>query len=358
MLKLQLYMAILSSLSLLLFSCSDNNDIVPDETAKTESVVIKASIPQQIRSRAGHVYGDGSAIQRLRYAIYDTDDNVIYSSDMPSAPQPKSDDNNSWSLALELVRGENYKIFFWADESYFNIYSIDYINGSVAQTIPEFTQYEGSLSPQGNPSLAECFDAFYCYQQFTAGQMSSFTLTRPLAQIIVCTNSADIYDDYLMNNSCSLVHFTDPVSSPMPPVGKVPSTFNFRTGTVGNYREAFVQYFNPWNYRGLYAVPGYENDENMTAINLSYIFAPKSTDGWGNYMYRNLSMNFYNPYADISFASGSIVPADGTQTMSWLKANTRVIVNIAGNGGCGEEEDFSFEIIVKSDLSGDNSITK
>lgn len=162
-------------------SCSDDNTaMIPVTTVEPVTVTVK--LPEGLRSRAGEKYfGDGSKVNRLRYSLYRANGTIAYSSEMTQAPKPTLSYNQDWELTLHLIKEESYTLFFWAD--YYDSAKEEFYDLN-------FQAKEVSFNSTGNYSDdktgdGEYRDAFYCYQQFIAGQTTSFMLKRPLAHVVV-----------------------------------------------------------------------------------------------------------------------------------------------------------------------------
>ena len=139
-------------------------------------VTFTANLPIEA-SRA--LVGDGSKVNELNYAIYDDAGELF-------ASYPYQDDveviDNHATVTLDLVKGQSYKIAFWAQHSDAP-YTFDRQNGEVT------VDYSGTVL-----SNDEKFDAFYVLEPITVTgpDVKTVILRRPFAQINLGATKADV----------------------------------------------------------------------------------------------------------------------------------------------------------------------
>ena len=139
-------------------------------------VTFTANLPIEA-SRA--LVGDGSKVNELNYAIYD-DAGKLFAS-YPYENDVEVIDNHA-TVTLDLVKGQSYKIAFWAQHSDAP-YTFDRQNGKVT------IDYSGTVL-----SNDEKFDAFYVLEPITVTgpDVKTVTLRRPFAQINLGATKADV----------------------------------------------------------------------------------------------------------------------------------------------------------------------
>ncbi|MBQ3247632.1 MAG: hypothetical protein IJB08_06280, partial [Alistipes sp.] len=139
-------------------------------------VTFTANLPIEA-SRA--LVGDGSKVNELNYAIYD-DAGELFAS-YPYENDVEVIDNHA-TVTLDLVKGQSYKIAFWAQHSDAP-YTFDRQNGVVT------VDYSGTVL-----SNDEKFDAFYVLEPITVTgpDVKTVTLRRPFAQINLGATKADV----------------------------------------------------------------------------------------------------------------------------------------------------------------------
>lgn len=159
-------------------SCS--SDIEAPATGDDGMVVFTAKMPGTVNSRA---YSDGTGAKKLAYAVYEANtDNLIYSSDQTDAPQATYNNNLTFTLAMKLVKGQNYDFIFWADNQECSAYTFNPANKSV------------SINYEGIESNDETRDAFFTAEKdmlVTGAMQKNIQLYRPFAQLNIGTNDID-----------------------------------------------------------------------------------------------------------------------------------------------------------------------
>lgn len=179
MIKKQLLLAAIAVSGLALVGCSDEVKTLPDGPA---TLTLSAKMPAGISSRA---FSTGAGATVLSYAVYDAGTNtVIYSSAQADAPVPVYNaEDMTFSLDLDLVKGQSYDLIFWADtkDNAFYTFNPDY------QTV--------TISYEGLTGNDDTRDAFFNVEKdlvVTGSMTKSIQLYRPFAQINIGTDDTDV----------------------------------------------------------------------------------------------------------------------------------------------------------------------
>ena len=200
-------------------------------------VTFTAELPIEV-SRAE--VGDGTKADVVKYAIYGTDgvlfDGYNY--------QDLEVNGKTATLTLDLVKGQSYKIAFWAQNS-----SAPYTFDRVAKTV--VADYSGK-----DLSNNEIYDAFYALEPITVAgpDMKTVTLRRPFAQINLGATKDDVTKAKALGVEIdqSTVTLTD-----------VHTTLNIYDGTLGT---ATTDVEFEWN-----TLPG--NDLKVKEVYYAYLAA-------------------------------------------------------------------------------------
>ena len=155
-------------------SCADKDE----EEAIAGSnipVAIKLSSPDLLGANGSSI-SDGTKVDKLVYAIYDANGNEI--------PGLKQEVRTGVSFptteTINLVKGQTYKIVFWAQDEDCKAYTTDDLR-------------KVGVSYANATNNDETRDAFYAVEQVTVSgpETVDVTLTRPFAQINVGVTTAD-----------------------------------------------------------------------------------------------------------------------------------------------------------------------
>lgn len=155
-------------------SCADKDE----EEAIAGSnipVAIKLSSPDLLGANGSSI-SDGTKVDKLVYAIYDANGNEI--------PGLKQEVRTGVSFptteTINLVKGQTYKIVFWAQDEDCKAYTTD----DLRQVVVSYANATNN---------DETRDAFYAVEQVTVSgpETVDVTLTRPFAQINVGVTTAD-----------------------------------------------------------------------------------------------------------------------------------------------------------------------
>lgn len=127
----------------------------------------------------GSMISDGTTVDQLVFSVYDANGNRV---------QIENEDvvvrNNVTFPTTEtfrLVKGQSYKVVFWAQSSQTNAYDIS----NFPEVAVDYNGYNND----------EARDAFYAVKDFTVGSVQAIDveLTRPFAQVNVGITKADWY---------------------------------------------------------------------------------------------------------------------------------------------------------------------
>ncbi|MCH5221388.1 MAG: hypothetical protein J1F05_03540 [Muribaculaceae bacterium] len=202
----------LFALAAMLLATSCSEDLPEMSTTGDEnSVSFSVGIENAVNSR---VISDGSGANTLVYQVYDADGNALSSFSRVQL------DNVTfpYELTLRLVKGQTYKIAFWAQNSNTTVYN-------TADLKAVTVDYTGDNND-------ETRDAFYSVETFTvSGQTLSSTLRRPFAQI----NLGATEEDYEASLKLGFEIQTSKVV-----INNAPNTLNLLTGEASG--EATVAY--------------------------------------------------------------------------------------------------------------------
>lgn len=173
-----LFAAIMAA-GLSLASCS--SEIDEPAAGNDGKVLITAKMPSDINTRA---YSTGEMATTLHYAVYDQNSKVVFTSESEEAVNPQATYNGdlTFTLALDLVKGQTYDLVFWADCGEEAPYKLDPATGNVTV---DYTNIK---------SNEEKRDAFFCSVQdlnVTGAMNKSISLYRPFGQLNIGANDID-----------------------------------------------------------------------------------------------------------------------------------------------------------------------
>lgn len=173
-----------------LSSCSDN--ILSNGMEGDGNVIFSVNLGTSHATRA---IGDGTDADRLQYAVYDKDGNLVDNGKVGI-------NNYSAQVALQLVKGQVYDIAFFADRTSYTCYSFEAVKRTVSIDYSKMT---------GTSSTYRENDCFYkVIKGYQAGSPvpEVVTLTRPMAQVNFGTTAKD-FEDYctLQGKSKSGIYF-------------------------------------------------------------------------------------------------------------------------------------------------------
>ena len=193
--------------ALMLASCA-NEDL--NGPAQDGPVVFSVQLPGEF-TRA---ISDGSTATQLSYAVYlKGEDNVLFTSENTGDPQAAAFSGLKTSLSLNLAKGKEYDIIFWADKPGNSFYDFKPAAKSVE------IKYDGIVSND------EDRDAFFQKETFkvTGAETRTVTLRRPFAQLNFATSDLEAANKAGLNFSKTQVT-----------VSNVYNTLNLLTGVASN----------------------------------------------------------------------------------------------------------------------------
>ena len=166
----------LLSATALLWSTSCSEEAIAPSVGEEAAVQFKVELADGgVASRA---ISDGTKVNKIYYEVYSTTTNdagAIVVAEEPLTNHDKVDDfNQVYNLSLSLVKGQTYKIVFWAQYEDGDNKAYD------ATDLTKITVLEAAT--KANDETRDAFTA--CYEFTVNGAKShSITLTRPFAQV-------------------------------------------------------------------------------------------------------------------------------------------------------------------------------
>ena len=162
-----LFFSLVGATALISFTACQSDELLGSVADGQETTV---TFTAQLPGAMTRTYGQAESINILHYAVYSNGEAIIDGS--------TAVEGNSANVSVDLVKGQKYDIFFWAQDENSNAYTFN--GNSVAINY-------------GEDSTAGCDDsrdAFYAAKtSFTAtGVQESVVLYRPFAQLNLGTN--------------------------------------------------------------------------------------------------------------------------------------------------------------------------
>jgi hypothetical protein len=161
----KLLFSVLGASALVGFTACQNDDLMSNGAdGGVQTVTFSAQLP----SAMTRTYGEAGSIKKLQYAIYasGTDNKV----------KEGTEDvvEKSATVSVDLVKGQSYDVYFWADKGTGSPYTF---NGKTVSI---------NYDSKGNDDAR---DAFYASKTIKASSTEeAITLTRPFAQLNIGTN--------------------------------------------------------------------------------------------------------------------------------------------------------------------------
>lgn len=190
-------------------SCSSNEEPPAPEPPVPGEPVEMTFVAKLFDTSTRAEATDAQSIDKLRYAVYDSEGTYIFGSEEEDSPVAELGDDGKFYLTLQLVTNEKYKIAFWAQNSGVTAYTFSEDKKSINVDYGKmpFNSQEG--------------DVFYnCINDVTPGATTrQISLSRPLAQVNVGVTNT-LTDEQLKGLESSLT-LTD-----------IPSCINLQTGVV------------------------------------------------------------------------------------------------------------------------------
>ena len=173
--KLLFLSATVVSSLLLVTGCSSSEDTEdsPQSNAATVSLDVQADVAASTRA-----ISDGSGANELFYRVFDKDGNII-SDQLPLKQENASDLLTGHKVTLQLIKGQTYKIAFWAQNSACTAYSVD-------DNMNVTVDYSGANNDETRDAFFKTVDV-----AVTGDMNVDVTLKRPFAQINVGSSAND-----------------------------------------------------------------------------------------------------------------------------------------------------------------------
>lgn len=210
-------------------SCSSNEEPPAPEPPVPGEPVEMTFVAKLFDTSTRAEATDAQSINKLRYAVYDSEGTYIFGSEEEDSPVAKLGDDGKFYLTLQLVTNEKYKIAFWAQNSDVTAYTFSEDKKSI------------NVDYSNMPFNNQQGDAFYnCINDVTPGATTrQISLSRPLAQVNVGVTNT-LTDEQLtqLKGLKSSLTLTD-----------IPSCINLQTGVVTspadvNYKGAIGELIN------------------------------------------------------------------------------------------------------------------
>ncbi len=224
--------------AMMLAACS-SEEIISNDAAEEVSVTYTVSLPEALATRA---YSDGQTATYLTYGIYREGELIGSQLRKSQFADLKA------TVSLQLVKGYDYTIVFWADAGSACPYKIDLEQQTVTMDYATTSLIEGN---------DETRDAFYQVAEVTNLSTSiseAVEMVRPLAQLNFGAN--DLQADIIRENA-PVSGMTFAVELPE----GLPTVFNLADGSVeGETTEpiTFVSEGVPAKSDGVFPVSGYD----------------------------------------------------------------------------------------------------
>lgn len=157
-------------------SSSEDTEISPRSNEAIVSLEVQADAAASTRA-----ISDGSGANELFYRVFDKDGNVI-SDQLPLKQENASDLLTGHKVTLQLIKGQTYKIAFWAQNSACTAYSVD-------DNMNVTVDYSGANNDETRDAFFKTVDV-----AVTGDMNVDVTLKRPFAQINVGSTQKDWND--------------------------------------------------------------------------------------------------------------------------------------------------------------------
>ncbi len=245
----KLFLGMFATAALFATSCSQDEMVAPGENGTTTFTV---NVEGNTASRA---IGDASKMDVLYYEVYaeGVNDPVIDASQKGTFPM---------EISLELIKGQNYKLLMWAQNSESGYDASDLKNVKVVYA-----------------NNNECKDAFYINQTIKAGTSQAVELVRATAQINVGADAQDIATatKHGVNITESAVTITDVYTSFNVETGDVQgetTTVELAATAVEKGEQLVVNEIGYTYLASTYVLAG-----QKSLVNLDYTFVPEGKEG-------------------------------------------------------------------------------
>ena len=302
----KIYFGMILAAGMLASACTSEDEkfnIAPEDAAQ---VTFTVGLQDGIATRA---IGDASAINKLVYAVYDVDGNIV---NEQQASEDAFDSNLIANVQLTLPKEQNYTVVFWAQNK-----DCEAFNTS------DLTKVTVDYSKMNNSD--DSADAFYTAHSFkvVGSETIGVELKRPFAQINLGTTNTD------WNNAVAwgVTIKESKVAT------KAATSINLMTGVVDDYDDVKLS---------IATIPAETltvNEVNYNYLSMSYILAGVQKE-------------------TLDYIEFTLSPEDGEdikidQGLTNVPAQRNYRTNIVGRILTG---DVDFNITVDPIFSGDNTI--
>ena len=194
------------------------------EVAQQKVTVTFMAQLDQMNTRAV-TFGKGNNVSVLYYNIYGTGSDTKLGN-LSGKTARLSD--GSFKFSVDMLKGMNYDIVLWAQDSTSTAYTLD---GKVVTV--NYRNADNSAAAPANDDTRDAFYKFIAnYDPTSPTASNSFSLQRPFAQLNAAASDADI--DIVTNNGMSLTSSTIKA--------KLYTTFNIATGDVSGLTATEVEF--------------------------------------------------------------------------------------------------------------------
>ncbi len=249
-------LTLLATASAIILAACSTEEIITDSSAQEVSATYTVSLPADMSTRA---YSDGRTATYLTYAVY-RDGELV-------GEQLRKNQfaDLTATVSLQLVKGFDYTIVFWADAGPKCPYTIDLANGTVTM------DYATTDVIDGNDEARDAFYQVVTLEGVSTSVTGEVELYRPLAQLNFGSN--DLKADIICANAPTAeIEFSVTL-----PAG-LPTVFNLADGSTDgeSLTQSAIQFVStglPAESDGTFPVDGYEY------ISMNYLLCPPTDDG-------------------------------------------------------------------------------
>lgn len=333
---------------LLATSCS-NDELIEQGSGDTATVSFTINTEGAPMSRANGEsvsnISDGTKANELYFFVYRTEGNDLYHAVDASVYGEYKDNQNNYGhvsgfngkdgmmLTLNLAKGQNYTVAFFAKSEDTDLYTISEENGTACVKI-DYSNAENNT---------DAYDAFFATEKFTVSgnQSQSIILKRPFAQVNV---GASDYDAF---NASAKAH----VSASAVKIDNAASKLSLIDGSTSEpvsvtFSGVKGDLFGPATEGSTSLIPTKEltvNDKSYTWLSMSYVLPYAAPDASAS---TTVSAEFR---LDLSNGGGNAITLkDGSLANMPIQRNYRT--NIIGSF---LTNNVDFNVVIDSNFIGD-----
>lgn len=240
----------IAATGLLIFSSCTSERLFDGKSSNEATLNLNVAVQKTMETRA---LSDGSGINQLTYAVFDTDNNIIKAKQ--TMADYSSNDNNT--VTLSLAKGKTYKIAFWAQNSACSAYTLS-------------DDMKVTVDYQSAPNNDESRDAFFSTIEVTVNDdmETDVVLKRPFAQINLATTD----EDWIATTGNGITYTTSKVE-----IDNAATTLNILDGKVdGSINVTYTAAALPVDEL---AIVLDEETLNYKYLSMCYILPNESTTG-------------------------------------------------------------------------------